>query len=436
MSFEPVQKDGHSDKQRAAMVENNGAGNESKKFRLLFISRDKYPPFRVDVSVLFGKEIVRRGHSIDWILQSEEDCRSSYETSWSDCQVWVGSTNNGTTRLHRLDKYLRDMLHDFKIWKLIRKSNYDVVQVKDKFFSALVALLASKMYKTRFVYWLSYPYPEADLYAVREGVARYPFFYSLRGRLFKFLLYSVIMRYADHVFVQSEQMKRDVIKEGIPADKLTAVPMGIDLESIDGIRPGTKESSPHDEKNIVYLGTLVRDRKLDFLIRVVARVLEKVPDAKLYFVGGGEGPEDIELLMAEAKMCGIDESVIFTGFLERDKAFEIVRKADVCVSPFYPTQILNSTSPTKLIEYMAMGKAVVANDHPEQSLVIDRSGAGLCVPYSEEPFADAIVYLLENPDVAADMGRKGREFVEENRSYERIGALVENKYLALSSGVI
>jgi hypothetical protein len=40
---------------------------------------------------------------------------------------------------------------------------------------------------------------------------------------------------------------------------------------------------------------------------------------------------------------------------------------------------LNPASPTKLVEYMALGKAVVANDHPDQRMVLEQSGAGICV---------------------------------------------------------
>ena len=53
---------------------------------------------------------------------------------------------------------------------------------------------------------------------------------------------------------------------------------------------------------------------------------------------------------------------------------------------------------------MALGKAVVANDHPEQRRVIEESGAGICVPYAEQPFAAAIVRLLEDPDDGATHG--------------------------------
>ncbi len=67
-----------------------------------------------------------------------------------------------------------------------------------------------------------------------------------------------------------------------------------------------------------------------------------------------------------------------------------------------------------------MGKAVVANDHPEQRLMIEQSGGGYCVPYQEKAFAAAIIRLLEAPDTARVMGQRGRQYVLENRSYVKI----------------
>ena len=121
--------------------------------------------------------------------------------------------------------------------------------------------------------------------------------------------------------------------------------------------------------------------------------------------------------------------MVFTGQLPHAEALEYVREADVCVSPFYTTPILNSTSPTKLVEYMLMGKAVVANEHPEQQLVIEESGAGYCVAYDEEAFAQAILALLRAPELAREMGERGRRYVLERRSYEVIASQVERQLL-------
>jgi len=79
------------------------------------------------------------------------------------------------------------------------------------------------------------------------------------------------------------------------------------------------------------------------------------------------------------------------------------------------------------VEYMALGKAVVANDHPEQKRLIEASGGGLCVAYDEHAFADAIVILLQNPQTAQLMGERGRRYAIEHRSYGVIADAVERR---------
>lgn len=401
-----------------------------RKLKFLFISSDKFPPFRVDVAVLFGQVLAGRGHSIDWLLQSEAPCKYSYQTEWSGCRVWVGATDNGVGRWNRVKKHIFGIWNDMRMFGLARRNHYDFIQVKDKFLPALAAIVAAKLSGAKFIYWLSYPFPEESLLQARDGTARYPFFYLLRGALFQFLLYRVIMPCATHVFVQSEQMKRDVAEMGVPADKMTAVPMGVTLEKIP-FEVGAETAINSAEQKVLYLGTLGRVRKMDFIVRAFALVVKKIPSAKLYLVGGGDDPVDEEILRKEADRQGISGAVVFTGFLPMSEAWQYVKQADVCVSPFYPTPILNSTSPTKLIEYMAMGKPVVANDHPEQRLVIAESGGGYCIPYEEGAFAEAIIALLNDPDEAQKKGLKGRRYVEECRTYQTIAGLVEDKYLEL-----
>jgi glycosyltransferase involved in cell wall biosynthesis len=174
-------------------------------------------------------------------------------------------------------------------------------------------------------------------------------------------------------------------------------------------------------------------RRLEFLVRVLALVRQEHGDAKLYFVGGSDDPHDEADLVAEARRLGVSDAVVMVGQLPQAEALRYVREADICVSPFYPTPVLNSTSPTKLVEYMAMGKAVVATDHPEQRLIIEQSEAGYCVPYEEAAFAAAIVKLLEAPEAAALMGRRGREFVMAQRSYSKIADQVEATFRQIAS---
>ena len=407
-----------------------------KCMKLLFISSDKFPPYRVDIDVLFGQELRRRGYNIDWILQSNTPCSTTHITKWGNWNVWVGKTNLGHKKLDRIKKHILSFINDLKVFSLLKSKNYDFLQVKDKFLSASIALFACKALRVRYIYWLSFPFPEESLYKIKEGTARYPFLYFLRGHTFSFILYKIILRRADHIIVQSEQMKKDILEKiKIPARRITAVPMGVNLSSIPyELLDSMNMSQQNMDFNIVYLGTLDRNRRIVFLVRVFALVLQRQSNCKLFLVGGENDESDIQLLKTEIQRLGLQESVILTGFLPMSEAWEHVRQASVCLSFYYPTPILNSTSPTKLVEYMAMGKPVVANEHPEQRLIIEQSGCGYCVQYDEKEFAEAIISILQDKEKAKLMGAKGRKYVEQYRSYSNISSFLHDTYTQILKG--
>jgi glycosyltransferase involved in cell wall biosynthesis len=296
-----------------------------------------------------------------------------------------------------------------------------------------MALVAARLFKCRFIYWLSYPLPEFYLIRARDGTARYPLLYLLRGYTFKVLLYRLLMPRADRVFVQSDHMRRDIGAQGIALARMTAVPMGIQSQmfAAEPAVHGTRIPDNH-RPCVLYLGGLDRARRLDFLLRVMVKVRAASPSARLYLVGRGDDPEDEKFLQAEARRLGIDHAVVLTGQRPRTEALEYVAEADVCVSPLPRSRLMDGASPTKLVEYMAMAKAVVASDLPEQRDLIERSGAGYCVPYEEQAFADAVLRLAEDPLRAREMGRRGRAYVLEHRSYQVIADIVERDILSLS----
>jgi glycosyltransferase involved in cell wall biosynthesis len=393
-----------------------------KPLRLLFLSSDKFPPFRVDVSVMLGEEFVRRGHRIDWILQSATACDTPRKDTWAGGVVTVGATDLGGSRRARVNKHVRDIHNDCAVFRELNTNSYDAVVVKDKFVSALFAYTAARRAGVPFIYWVSFPFPEESSYRARSGTARYPLIYWVRGRVLHWLLYKVLVRVANLVFVQSERMKADFVKQGAADEKLVPLPMGVPRRFVE--RP--KRERPAGSAHVVYLGTLNRTRRLDFVVRAFALVRSRFPNARLSFVGAGDDPEDEAWLRDSCAKAAVERAVEITGLLARDDALDRVADADVCVSPFVPIPILLSTFPTKLVEYLALGKPVVANDHPEQRRILEESGGGLCVPYAESAFADAICTLLCDRKLAERMGERGREYVRKNLVYDRIVTTFEN----------
>ncbi len=224
-----------------------------------------------------------------------------------------------------------------------------------------------------------------------------------------------------------------MIANGVPPEKLTPVPLGVKIDNVPVRKSAKVLDQKSDKKRIVYIGTLTRVRRMDFLVRVFSLVRKQIPEAVLYLAGCGDDPIDEQIIIKEADRLEVSDAIVITGFIPKATTRKYVQSADVCVSPFYPTFILNSTSPTKLIEYMAMGKAVVANNHPEQTQVLKDSCGGICTPYCEEAFAAAVVELLQNPDKTAIMGQNGRKYVEQYRTYPVIADMVDQQFRQILS---
>ena len=86
------------------------------------------------------------------------------------------------------------------------------------------------------------------------------------------------------------------------------------------------------------------------------------------------------------------------------------------------------SSPTKLVEYLALGIPSVASDIPDQRAVIEQSRAGLCVPMESAAFAAAVLTLLRDPTLAAACAQRGPAWVQGQRCYEVLGREVARTY--------
>jgi glycosyltransferase involved in cell wall biosynthesis len=177
----------------------------------------------------------------------------------------------------------------------------------------------------------------------------------------------------------------------------------------------------------VYLGTLARSRRLETIVDAFALVHQRFPESTLLFVGDGDVPSERRDLEARVSRLGLENAVTFTGFIPMAEAWCIVASANVCLSPFPPSVVQDTASPTKLVEYMALGKTVVANTHPEQSAILDDCGAGVLVDWGSDAFAHGIVWAFAEPQEAADRARRGPTWVRLHRDYASIAAGVNRR---------
>jgi len=414
---------------------NHAVAADKAVIRMLFFPRESFPTDRVRINTLFGQELLGRGHAIDLVMQAADATIPVGKLDWQGRSVWVGSTDDRPGILHRVRKHVLGIAHDLAwIWRG-RRTHYDCLLVSDKFLIAAIALAMAHMRGQKFMFWMTFPNHTARVSASRERLNRYPWLTLLRGHFDTFVLRHWIVPRSDHIFVQSQRMAEDFKALGADERSLTPIVTGIDLDGV--VPPDSPAAHPISRPlTLVYIGTLVRQRRLEMLVDMLAELRRRGTIAKLLFVGDGEHPEDRDAILQRARSLDLADQVEITGLLPRREALRLAASADIGVSPFHPSPILDVASPTKLIEYLALGLPAVANSHPDQSLVLRESRAGVCVPWGARHFARAVQWLaLRSAEERAAMGLRGRRWVQAHRSYASIADDFEGACLrVLKSG--
>lgn len=309
-----------------------------------------------------------------------------------------------------------------------RQSGYDFIQVRDGHLSGLMALIGAKLSRRPFVYWMSFPVAEHWLQRSKAAHGAQSLLNWLRGAASRMVLRRLLLPRADHIFVQSDRMAADLEKWGISARKMTPVPMGVDPNST---RPAAVHK-PDGERWIGYLGSLDRIRNVEVIIEAFAQISISRPDTRLILAGSADRP-DIERLHQRITELGVEDRVVVTGQLPRAEALGYMQACEVCLAPCGPLPMIQSTSPTKLVEYLFLAKPVVASEQPEQRKILDASGGGVCVKHDATAFAEATIALLDNPQQRAEMGARGRDYVLRHRTYDQIATDVDRQYQSLFS---
>jgi glycosyltransferase involved in cell wall biosynthesis len=394
--------------------------------KILIVALDSYPPFRVDVVCLFSKYLAPH-LCIDWVMAREK--AGAGEVVHRQQERFYVARNGGLAGSLDMAR-----LHLLALSRVLR-GHYDVVQCRDRIFVSALYALAACLRGAPFVYWMSFPMEDGYLYTAGQFAERGQFMQALPrwvlGYLGHFLLYRLTLRLARHVFVQSDYMKKTVAERSISLDRLTAVPMGVDVEAFNAESVTPADHPFYDGKRVVlYTGTLHEGRQLDIPLAGLARAMERTPDAVFVAIGGAT---DGERAAVRRTMVSVVERVMFLDHMPLNEMLRHVRRADVCLAPFPVTPIFLVGTPTKLPEYLAMGRRVVANHHPDQTRIMQQ--VGCCVPADFDPdsFREAILRALELGPPAPEERAQAVQWVRSQRDYRTMSRMVMGVYEELTA---
>ena len=221
---------------------------------------------------------------------------------------------------------------------------------------------------------------------------------------------------AHTVIANAEAVRRQLIEEGVRAEKILTLHNGLDQERVRAQRRMQRDETlfllglpTQPERRFVTIVANVQHRVKDHptFLRAAARVHAAVPEAAFVIAGEGKLMESLHELAAQ---LGLEREVSFTGRCE--KVAELLSISEVCVLSSKAEGFSNS-----ILEYMAAGRPVVVTDvGGAREAVVDGETGYVVSAGDDEAMAARIIELLREPERARAMGQRGKSIVEEKFS--------------------
>ena len=247
------------------------------------------------------------------------------------------------------------------------------------------------------------------------------------GRGLKFkkvaeLIEEIKLKYADLIVVVSKALKDELIARNVDERKILVNPNCVDAERYSPDIDGNEIRKKYNiESKIVigFIGTFGPWHGVDVLAKAIKPVTERYKDVHFLIIGDGGLMGDVRSTIEED---GVTAFATLTGLIPQEEAPKYLAACDIFVSPHVPNP--DGTpffgSPTKLFEFMAMGKGIVASNLEQLGEVLEHGRtAWLVKPGDVSDLADGIIKLVEDENLRKSLGENARTEVMEKYTWER-----------------
>jgi glycosyltransferase involved in cell wall biosynthesis len=237
---------------------------------------------------------------------------------------------------------------------------------------------------------------------------------------------------AARIFVVSEVERRNLEARGVAGEKIVVNPNGVDVERF---RPGVggaearRELGIRDDEVVAgFVGTFGPWHGVEKL----AEAIKLIDVSRFLLVGSGSLRVEVEKRLEAEVAAG---RVIFTGAVGHERVPGLLDACDILVAPHVPLADGSEFfgSPTKIFEYMAMGKGIVASRLGQiGEVLVDEETALLVEPGNVEELRRAILRLVESEDLRRRLGTNARNVAEKEHTWMHNARRVLQAYQSLT----
>lgn len=217
---------------------------------------------------------------------------------------------------------------------------------------------------------------------------------------------------ANEVLTVNEPLAERLIRLGARPERLTVILNSPDLRLFDPTAHPRRRFMADGKLRIVYTGALTPTYELDVVLRAVASLARTRPGlhVEAAFYGRGDAQEHLEALAAE---LGVTDRVSFPGRIPIEEVPDAVAAADIGVAPTRLDPFTQMSLSTKVLEYAAMAKPVVASRLPTVERYFDADTLAVYEPGDHESLAATILSLVDSPTERRARVRRTRQRVED-----------------------
>ena len=300
------------------------------------------------------------------------------------------------------------------VWRRLGNEKYDLVHAHWIIPQGFICVLANLLHSRRNRKPLVCTSHGGDLYALRNR----PF-----TAIKKF-----VMEQLSHLCVVSRTMQETCIASGARAERISVLPMGVDLKRTFIPRADVVRR----DNRLVCVGRLVEKKGIVYLIDAVAIIKKAIPDIELLLVGNG--PE-LPAIKQRIKQLCLERNVTLAGSVSNPELPALYASAAVAVIP----SIVDRSGDQEgfglvIVEALGCGCAVVASDLPAIHDIVRHGQNGLLArPGDVADLADKIMLLLRDRKLRDRLAANGRESVCSRFDWEEITAQYHKLFVGLAA---
>lgn len=243
-----------------------------------------------------------------------------------------------------------------------------------------------------------------------------------------------LVRRANAVTAVSRALADYFVAKGVPPGRVFRVPGGVGRDFTAAEAPGgAKRAGDGKTTTVMYTGNFYAWQGTDLLMEAARLIATERDDIKFAFIGD-DRDGGFRRRVADAGAAGY---VMVSGPVGREEMPSVLHGADILVLPRPDSLVGRYGFPSKLPEYLASGRPVVATDVGDHGLLVKDGETGLLVPPDGPAIARAILRLAGDRKLRERLGTAGRELAVGDYAWEVLAARIEDIYrMVIKTGYI